>query len=166
MAERLITGKEPNPTAGPVREFKFGPRCPYTNLQEIRDAMVEDDLTIIDNIANRRRRDALIVEELASYGAAVRPEDTARRVVPKELKRRYAFTRGLKGLEGLVEAVYVELAPESSSFQLYDIPIMHAIASRLEKVKFATLFKKTKAEGIAPAQQALNIARAAVDPLF
>jgi hypothetical protein len=122
--------------------------------------MVGDDLAIIDNIANRRRRDALIVEELATLGATVRPEDTARRVVPEELQRRYRFTRGLKDLTELVEAVYVELAPEASSFQLYDMPIMDAIASRLGKVRFATLFKKTKSEGIAPAQQELNIARA------
>ena len=149
--------REPSPTDPQRREFLDRRRVPYGNLQQIRDAMVRDDIRLIDGIANRRRRDALAVAERAAVGVTVDASDYARHRVADIVEQRYPQERGLLGL---VEVVYVQITPEDSVIQLYDYPIVDALAARLQKAKFATAFKWDKGEGIAPAQQARNIERA------
>ncbi|MFS8160115.1 MAG: hypothetical protein ACMG6E_07880, partial [Candidatus Roizmanbacteria bacterium] len=57
-------------------------------------------------------------------------------------------------------SVYPELASAFSPLQIYDGNTIVAIAQRLQNVLDATLFKWDKGEGLAPAQQAINRARA------
>ncbi len=149
--------REPNPTDPQRREFLDRRRMPYGNLLQIRAAMVRDDIRLIDGIANRRRRDALIVAEFAELGARIDENSYARNRVADIVEKRYPQERGLLGL---VEVVYLQIAPEESAIQLYDFAVVDALAARLQKAKLATAFKWDKGEGIAPATQARNIERA------
>lgn len=151
-----VIGKEPDIYKPAVRAFYKNPgfRVEFETLAELRPAMVLDDIKIIDALANRQRRDALIRQELEAAGVEPIP---ALDTVLKEVARRYPYEFGLVEL---LQAVYPTIADETSQFQLYDLVLIEAVAARLNKAKQATVFKEDREEGLAPKRQAANKANA------
>ena len=151
-----VIGKEPDIYKPAVRAFYKNPgfRVEFETLAELRPAMVLDDIKIIDALANRQRRDALIRQELEAAGVEPIP---ALDTVLKEVARRYPYEFGLVEL---LQAVYPTIADETSQFQLYDLVLIEAVAARLNKAKQATVFKEDREEGLAPTRQAATKANA------
>jgi hypothetical protein len=152
-------GTEPNPQSPPVREFFRNPgfRIEYANLEELRPAMVEDDKIIISSLVKRNERDLAICVELASSNFQPDESNLAIFAVHRIADERHPYEHGL---HQVLERVYTEIAGDMSLIQLYDYPIVSAIAARLNKSKQATVFKRDRAEGLAPQTQATNIQRA------
>jgi len=160
MAVSLL-GREPNPTTAPVREFKTYPgfSVVYNNLVELRAAMVEDDKVIIGSLAKRNARVLTAQEEFVAM-LGMRRSYNIRHFLPGvllEAERRHPRE---EGLASVLTQVYPHIAHTSFAPQLYDFPIIDAIARRLNKSKQATVFKLDREEGLAPATQRANIARA------
>lgn len=158
MSEAIV-GKEPDPTQGPVRAFRGNPgfRIMFGSLIELRPAMVKDDVVIVDSLASRKARDEAIRLEFAASGVDPWPDGLARTRVHDIADRRHPYE---EGLHGILELVYPEIAGSTSLVQLYDYPIVSAIAARLNKAKQATVFKRDREEGLAPQTQRTNIERA------
>lgn len=175
-------GKEPDVTSPAVRAFYGNPgfRIKYENLTELRLAMVEDDIVIIESLAKRNQRAWAAQQEYLDLKTDTFPNGFSRsfnlsHCLPHlfaEALRRHPYEEGLVNVLG---QAYSEIAtPTSPPVQLYDFPIIDAIAARLNKAKQATVFKKDRAEGLAPKTQQANIQRAISiaegivpdDPLF
>jgi chorismate mutase len=75
----------------------------------------------------------------------------------EEAQRRHPREEGLLDVLG---QVYPFISTPASKSQLYDYPIIDAIAARVNKVKQAVVFKADRAEGLAPHRQKENIAKA------
>jgi len=161
-------GKEPNPTSPAVRAFFGHPgfRIKYDCLADLRPAMVEDDVVIIESLAKRNDRGRVAEREYLAIQTDTFPNGFRRsfnlsHCLPQVFaaaQRRHPYAEGLLDVLG---QVYSEIAtPTSPPVQLYDYPIIDAIAARLNKAKQATVFKRDRAEGLAPETQKRNIERA------
>jgi len=146
-----IVGKEPNPFGPRVRKFLDNRHIPYRNLSEIRAAMVGDDKLIIGFIGSRIMEDHWL-EPVTDLSRSAR--NNVGRMAENARPGHIGFPR-------LVEAVYGVIAPETSPIiDAIDHAIVTTIASRTGKAMLATVYKYDQGEGIAPAQQAINQARA------
>lgn len=156
-----LVGREPNPTSPPVREFKRYPgfRVVFDNLLQLRAAMVQDDKVIIDSLAKRNARAIAAQREFVALLGMKRSFNIEHFLpgVLEAAKRRHPKE---EGLTEVLRAVYPAIALVSFAPQLYDYPIIDAIAARLNKSKQATVFKKDPEEGLAPDTQRANIDRA------
>ncbi len=167
MSEAIL-GTEPNVGIPPVRAFRKRPgfSINFDTLSPLRAAMIEDDIVIVESLAKRNARDRAAQQEYLSLRTEAFPEGFLRRFnlahcMPylfAEAERRHPRE---EGLTSVLEQVYPEIATTTSPpVQLYDYPIIDAIAARLNKAKQATVFKADRAEGLAPLTQAANIQRA------
>ncbi len=157
----VFTGREPDPTLDAVRAFRSYPGFDvrFASLEELRPAMVQNDIQIIDALANRRRRGAAAAAEASEAESEIAWSDSvlAINAVLEISDARYPDAHGLKGL---LSQVYPEISAEYPLVQLYDYPIVDGIASRLNKALQATVFKRDRAEGLAPQTQIANQERA------
>lgn len=158
-----LIGREPNPTIPPVRAFKRNPgfRITFDKLADLRSAMVEDDKAIIDSLA------LLNAQSRAEQASRVARKGTKRsynigHYVPKFLDYAKARHPREVGLTAVLTEVLPHFLTLDTVFQFDLDPDLSidAIARRLNKAKQATIFKADKSEGLAPATQAINIARA------
>ncbi len=167
MSETIL-GTEPNVDIPPVRAFRKRPgfSINFGTLSPLRAAMIEDDIIIVESLAKRNARGRAADQEYLSLRTDTFPDGFRRHFnlahcMPylfAEAERRHPRE---EGLIGVLEQVYPEIAtPTSPPVQLYDYPIIDAIAARLNKAKQATVFKADRAEGLAPLTQAANIQRA------
>lgn len=146
-----IVGKEPDPLSSRVRKFHDNRHIPYRNLAELRRAMVADDRQLISFIGSRMV-EAHGIEPVAD------PTESAR-YTAQELAR--TARAGTPRFPELVSVVYEVLADSMSPhIPEVDPRIVGTLADRTYKAMLATAFKYDRGEGIAPAQQALNQARA------
>ena len=163
-----LLGREPDPTLAPVRAFFGNPGfdAKYGSLAELRPAMVKDDIIIIESLAKRNKRGRAAEHEYLDIITDTFPNGFRRSFnlshclpyVFAEATRRHPYE---EGLVSVLEQVYPEIATETSPpVQLYDYPIIDAIGGRLNKAKQATVFKRNRAEGLAPETQRKNIQRA------
>lgn len=164
-----VLAREPDVTTSPVRAFFRNPgfRIEYGSLAELRPAMVEDDIIIIESLAKRNARARAAQQEYLETKTDLFPNGFNRsfnvsHCLPHlfaEARRRHPREEGLIDVLG---HAYGEIAtPASPPVQLYDFPIIDAIAARLNKAKQATVFKEDRGEGLAPRTQRANIDRAA-----
>lgn len=167
MSELIVRG-EPNPGLPPVRAFRGYPGfdVKFRTLSTLRAAMVEDDIVIVESLAKRNARGRAAEQEYLALRTETFPDGFRRSFnlahcmpdVFAQAQKRHPYE---EGLVTVLEQVYPEIAtPTSPPVQLYDFPIIDAIAARLNKAKQATVFKADRAEGLAPLTQAANIQRA------
>ena len=163
-----VLAREPDVTTPAVRTFFRNPgfRIEYGSLAELRPAMVEDDIVIIESLAKRNARARAAQQEYLEIKTDMVPNGFSRsfnlsHCLPylfAEARRRHPHEEGLVDVLG---QAYSEIAtPAFPPVQLYDYPIIDAIAARLNKAKQATVFKEDRAEGLAPKTQKANIQRA------
>jgi hypothetical protein len=150
MSNQVI-GREADPFSPRVRKFFDNRHVPYRNLTELRSAMVEDDKKFISFIGSRMIEDYWLEP-------VTEPLESARSKVGELAKTARA---GTNRFPELVNAVFAVLASETSPLiGGIDPAIIDILAERTNKAMLATAFKYDRGEGIAPAQQALNQARA------
>lgn len=146
-----VIGKDPDPFSSRVRKFHDNRHIPYRNLNKLRQAMVIDDRRLISFIGMRMMEDYWL-ERVA---------DTAESAKHKALELSVASRAGTPRFPELVGVVFEVLADSTSPhIPVIDQGIVDVLASRTYKAMLATVFKYDRGEGIAPAQQALNQARA------
>ncbi|MDO8265722.1 MAG: hypothetical protein Q7T41_02140 [Candidatus Saccharibacteria bacterium] len=157
----LLIGREPDPTLPPVRDFKRNPgfRVNFANLAELRAAMINDDVMIIDLLAIRIAESRKVQEELLANNGMRRSFNVEHfmPIIVAEARKRHPYK---KDLPGVIDRVYPFISTKDSAFQSTDLEIIDGIASRLDKAKQAVVFKRDREEGLAPETQRTNIERA------